>query len=137
MQEAAQQEPTCGLKQAPALEVNVKKPHDPKYRFGQDDTIWHRESEYYVDPDEPVMLLRGKDVTALHACIMYVEILLDMPPNETVDSHLKSSFERLRVFYEYQKHSGVAGVGCSQKHHGGSEKIIDRAEALLREHRLI
>lgn len=134
MQQEQSNEASCGIAAAP-----TEKPfyHDPKYRFGKDDSIWHRESEYYVDPDEPVMLLRGKDVTALHACIMYVEILMSMPPNETVDSHLTSSLERLKTFYVYQTTSGVAGVGCSQKHHGGSEKIIERAAELLKLHRLI
>jgi hypothetical protein len=57
--------------------------------------------------------------------------------NEVVNSHLDSSLERLRVFYEYQTTSGVAGVGCSQKHHSGSEQYIEKAEKLLREMRVI
>jgi len=54
-----------------------------------------------------------------------------------VNSHLDSSLERLRVFYEYQTTSGVAGVGCSQKHHSGSEQYIEKAEKLLRDMRVI
>jgi len=42
----------------------------------------------------------------------------------------------LRVFWEYQTTSGVAGVGCSQKHHSGSEQYIAKAEQMLRELRL-
>jgi hypothetical protein len=105
--------------------------NDPKYQFGDTDRLYHRTGEYFIDENEPVMVLRGKDVTALHACMMYVQVLLDMEPNEVVDSHLDSSIERLKTFYLYQTSSGVSGVGCSQKHHSGSEKILDKARVML------
>jgi hypothetical protein len=82
------------------------------------------------------MVLRGKDVTCLAAICAYVQALLDMNENEVVNSHLDSSLERLRVFWEYQTTSGVAGVGCSQKHHSGSEQYLAKAEQMLRELRL-
>lgn len=112
--------------------------NDPKYRFGDTDRIFHRTGLYEIDADEPVMVLRGKDVTALHACMMYVEILLSMPENEVVNSHLDSSIERLSTFYRYQTTNvEKSGVGCSQKHHGGSEKIIEKARELLLELRML
>ena len=92
--------------------------------------------EYFIDQNEPVMVLRGKDVTCLAAICAYVQALLDMNENEVVNSHLDSSLERLRVFWEYQTTSGVAGVGCSQKHHSGSEQYLAKAEQMLRELRL-
>ena len=111
--------------------------NDPKYKFGDTDRLYHRGGEYFISEDEPVMVLRGKDVTCLAAVCAYVQALLDMSENEVVNSHLDSSLERLRVFYEYQTTSGVAGVGCSQKHHSGSEQYIEKAEKMLRELRII
>lgn len=111
--------------------------NDPKYRFGDTDRLFHRTGLYEIDQSEPVMVMRGKDVTALYACMCYVRVLLDMPENEVVNSHLDSSIERLATFYQYQTTSGKSGVGCSQKHHGGSEKIIEQARALLLELRMI
>jgi hypothetical protein len=107
--------------------------NDPKYKFGDTDRLYHRGGEYFISEDEPVMVLRGKDVTCLAAVCAYVQALLDMSENEVVNSHLDSSMERLKTFWEYQTTSGVAGVGCSQKHHSGSEQYIEKAEKLLRE----
>ena len=112
--------------------------NDPKYRFGDTDRLFHRTGLYEIEADEPVMVLRGKDVTALHACMMYVEILLGMPENEVVNSHLDSSIERLAASYIYQTtNTKKTGVGCSQKHHGGSERIIERARAMLIELKML
>jgi hypothetical protein len=111
--------------------------NDPKYKFGADDQLFHRIGEYFIDKNEPVMVLRGKDVTSLAAICGYVNALLDMSENEIVNSHLDSSLERLKTFYEYQTTSGVAGVGCSQKHHSNSEQYIKKTELLLTELRLI
>lgn len=112
--------------------------NDPKYRFGDTDRLFHRTGIYEIDADEPVMVMRGKDVTALHACMCYVRVLLDMPENEVVNSHLDSSIERLATFYRYQTtNREKSGVGCSQKNHGGSERIIDEARALLLDLRML
>lgn len=111
--------------------------NDPKYQFGDTDRLFHRSGEYFILENEPVMVLRGKDVTSLAAVCAYVQALLDMSENEVVNSHLDSSMERLKSFYEYQTTSGVAGVGCSQKHHSGSEQYIKKAETLLRELRFL
>lgn len=108
--------------------------NDPKYKFGSDDSIYHRYGEYFIEPDEPVMLLRGKDVTSLAAILGYINALESMYPNDIVDSHLDSSLERLHAFWLYQISSGKSGVGCSQKHHSGSELYICEAETKLREH---
>ena len=107
--------------------------NDPKYKFGETDRLWHRDGRYFIDECEPVMVLRGKDVTSLAAICAYVQSLLDMSENEVVNSHLDSSMERLKSFWVYQTTSGVSGVGCSQKHHSGSEQYIEKAEKLLRE----
>jgi len=111
--------------------------NDPKYKFGENDRLYHRFGEYFIDKDEPVMVLRGKDVTSLAALIGYVKALLEMSENEVVNSHLDSSLERLVSFYKYQTTSGVAGVGCSQKHHSGSEQYIEKARSLLIETNMI
>jgi len=111
--------------------------NDPKYKFGDTDRLYHRTGEYFIDENEPVMVLRGKDVTSLAAIIGYVSALLDMSENEVVNSHLDSSLERLKTFYEFQTTSGVTGVGCSQKHHSGSEQYIEKARSLLLEMRMI
>ena len=112
--------------------------NDPKYKFGDTDVLRHRSGEYDIAPDEPVMVLRGKDVTALHAVTAYVRVLLAMEPSDVVDSHLDSSIERLRTFYLYQTATpSVAGVGCSQKHHSGSEKLLEDAYKLLVELRCV
>ena len=111
--------------------------NDPKYKFGDNDRLYHRGGEYFISEDEPVMVLRGKDVTCLAAVCAYVQALLDMSENEVVNSHLDSSLERLRVFWEYQTTSGVAGVGCSQKHHSGSEQYLEKSEKLVSEMRII
>ncbi len=108
--------------------------NDPKYKACKGDKFWHREGRYFIEASEPVMVLRGKDVASLAAIMAYVEILMGMEGHPTVDSHIESSTERLFTFYNYQKNNAdKAGVGCSQKHHSGSEKIIIRAGELLKE----
>jgi hypothetical protein len=111
--------------------------NDPKYKFGSDDVLHHRIGGYQIEPSEPVMVLRGKDVTSLAAQCAYVQALLDMDENEVVNSHLDSSIERLFTFYKYQTESGVAGVGCSQKHHSNSEQYLWKAKRLLQRLRII
>ena len=111
--------------------------NDPKYQFGDTDKLHHRGGGYIISDDEPGMVLRGKDVTSLAATIAYVQALLDMSENEVVNSHLDSSLERLHTFWKYQTTSGVSGVGCSQKHHSGSEQYIKKAEDLLRYMKLV
>ncbi len=73
--------------------------NDPKYKCCKGDKFWHREGHYFIEALEPVMVLRGKDVTSLIAIMAYVDILLGMEGHPTVDSHLESSTERLFTFY--------------------------------------
>jgi hypothetical protein len=110
--------------------------NDPKYNFTQEGLI-HAQDGYLVSPSEPVMVLRGKDVTSLAAITAYVRVLLEMEENTVVDSHLNSSLERLRTFYLYQQAGVGVGVGCSQLYHSGSAQIQAEALELLRELRLV
>jgi len=105
---------------------------DPKYRFGYSDHVFHRDYNYVVPSDEPLMLLRGKDVTSLAAIIGYIDALYHMQPTETVRQHILSSVERLREFYRYQVNNAEkAGVKCSQLWHDTSDKILERAGAWI------
>lgn len=103
---------------------------DPKY-FAKEDGIYH-EDGYKIPEDEPLMVFRGKDIGSLDAICEYVEMLLDQPQNKTVVSHLISSTERLKAFYEYQVNNPeLQSVGCSQKAHEGVSRFLTRAKDLL------
>lgn len=106
--------------------------NDPKYQFCAGDKLLHREGGYFIPAAEPVMVLRGKDVTVLAAVIAYIEALEEMNPHPTVDDHLAGSMERLHTIYNYQiENSSIVGVGCSQVHHSGSELILQKAYSKL------
>ena len=106
--------------------------NDPKYDLGK---IRHIEHDYIVDPNEPCMLLRGKDVGALQAIISYIQMLeteLAYNPNYVINSHLDSSIERLNAFYKYQyENPSLQSVGCSNSNHGLSGLYMKKAYALL------
>lgn len=108
--------------------------HDPKYEFGAADVLWRcgdNNDGYIVPLGEPVMVLRGKDVTSLVAICAYIEALDWMDMHPVVKSQLESSFERLRTFYKYQIDKDKQGVIDSQKHHSGFEKILERAKNII------
>ena len=105
---------------------------DPKY-FAKDGNFYH-EDGYKLPEEEPIMIFRGKDIGSLDAICEYVEMLLDQLQNKTVVSHLASSKERLRAFYDYQiKNPELQSVGCSQKAHSGVSRFLTRAKVLLQE----
>jgi hypothetical protein len=109
------------------------KMNDPKY-YPCCGRLMHTEGEYFIPEDEPIMMLRGKDVTSLAAIVAYVKELMRMEDTETVRSHLESSVERLKTIYKYQiENSDKAGVGCSQIWHSTSDEILKRAGDLINE----
>ena len=86
---------------------------DPKFRFGTSDTITHRGDGSAIPPDEPVMLLRGKDEVALRAIAAYVAIMDSYPDSELARDHAASARERLEVFLAWQKaNPDRTGMGC-------------------------
>ena len=97
--------------------------NDPKYNV----MLCHADG-YIISPDEPVMLLRGKDVGALVAIVAYVEMLEGEHPNAVINSHLDSSLERLEAFYTYQKENpDLQTIGCSRRNHGLAQHYIGMA----------
>lgn len=105
---------------------------DPKYTFS-DDGIRHVDG-YLIPEDEPLMILRGKDIGALNAIVDYIEMLEDqIPRTPTIISHLESSYERLVAFYRYQfdnKH--LQSVGCSHRSHVDSLFFMERANQTIK-----
>jgi hypothetical protein len=101
---------------------------DPKYT-PKADGIMH-EDGYMLPNDEPLMILRGKDIGALNNIVDYIEMLQDqIPQTPTIVSHLRSSTERLIAFYDYQKNNpDLQSVGCSKRSHTDSLYFMRRAE---------
>lgn len=86
---------------------------DPKYDF-VGGRIWNRNGNYFLPDDEPVMVLRGKDQACLAAIFGYIECLEKQAQTKHVLEHIKTSRERLGVFFEFQtKNPERAGIGCT------------------------
>lgn len=103
---------------------------DPKYT-PKNGGIYH-ENGYRLPDDEPLMILRGKDIGALGAICDYIEMLIEQPMNKVIHSHLVSSQERLKAFYEYQVNNPeLQSIGCSRKSHEGYKSFLIRAEKTL------
>jgi hypothetical protein len=80
------------------------KLHDPKYRFGDTDAVYHRHGDYYLPEDEPVVLFRGKDVgtlVALESYRRFMEYVADHADNdharEVASAHAESIGERIET----------------------------------------
>lgn len=111
---------------------------DPKYSSKIGSTSMYHIDGYKIPDDEPLMVLRGKDVGALMAIYDYISMLEDQPQNKTITSHLKSSLERLKSFYDYQiDNPDLQSVGCSRKSHTDTHLFILMAEEKLIEYKLI
>ena len=106
---------------------------DPKYT-PTENGIMH-EDGYMLPDDEPLMILRGKDIGALNNIVDYIEMLQEqVPQTPTIVSHLKSSSERLLAFYNYQvDNPELQSVGCSRRSHVDSLYFIGRAAKKLTE----
>ena len=102
--------------------------NDPKYK-PTDLGIIHVEGNYLVPRDEPIMMLRAKDVTSLVAIMAYMEALKDMEFTEDVMKHLESSTERFEAFLKYQEENkDIQSVGCNQKSHSTGQWILCKAK---------
>ena len=94
--------------------------NDPKYRFGEEDRVLHREGGYFLPDDEPVVLFRGKDVgtlVALQAYHDFMEYVAAHADNDHARSvaaaHATSISERLDTIREFQRaHPERTGLGC-------------------------
>lgn len=103
---------------------------DPKYT-PTDSGIMH-EDGYMIPNDEPLMIFRGKDIGSLSAIVDYIEMLQDQPLTPTIDSHLKSSAERLLAFYNYQVlNPDLQSVGCSRRSHADAVLFLSMAKNKL------
>jgi len=103
---------------------------DPKYK-STDKGIYH-EDGYLIPSDEPLMIMRGKDIGALDSIVSYIEMLQDQAATPTIESHLISSSERLLAFYEYQVgNPELQSVGCSRRSHTDSLFFLRRARDKL------
>ena len=94
--------------------------HDPKYRFGSEDTVFHRSGGYFLPDDEPLVLFRGKDVGTLVALEAYLRFMEHVSQHADTDAarevataHAESITERLEVIATFQReHPDRAGLGC-------------------------
>jgi hypothetical protein len=109
---------------------------DPKYT-PKADGLYH-EDGYKLPDDEPLMILRGKDVGALDSIVAYIEMLEDQPRNKTIHSHMLSSLERLQSFYYYQVNNpDLNSVGCSRRSHAAAAGFILRAKRKLLDYEML
>jgi len=94
--------------------------HDPKYRFGSEDAVFHRQGGYFLPADEPLVLFRGKDVGTLVALDAYrrfmehVSVNADTPHARAVArAHADSITERIATIKVFQlEHPERTGLGC-------------------------
>lgn len=94
--------------------------HDPKYKLGEDDRVFHRSGGYYLPEDEPVVLFRGKDVGTLVALTAYREFMDYVAQHadteharEVARAHAASIAERFDTIRTYQEaHPERTGLGC-------------------------
>ena len=93
---------------------------DPKYRFGEDDSIHHRSGGYDLPADEPVVLFRGKDVGTLVALTAYREFMDYVSDHADTEhargvarAHAESITERIETIRAFQAaHPERTGLGC-------------------------
>jgi hypothetical protein len=94
--------------------------HDPKYKFGSEDAVFHRSGKYFLPDDEPLVLFRGKDVGTLIALEAYQRFMQHVSVNadteharEVARAHADSISERLDAIATFQRENPErAGLGC-------------------------
>lgn len=87
--------------------------HDPKYGF-VDGKIWNKTGGYFLPPDEPVIVFRGKDQATLAAIMGYIECLEKQEQTPHVLEHIRTSTERLNTIMDFQiANPERAGIGCT------------------------
>ena len=87
--------------------------HDPKFQFGDDDTIYRREDCTRLPDDEPVLLLRGKDEAAVFAIREYIRVMLLFPGSANAAAHARSAQAQLNAIEAWQAaNPGLVGMGC-------------------------
>ena len=103
---------------------------DPKYPIIEN-KIYHIDG-YELPHDEPIMVLRGKDIGALSAICDYLKMLTEQERNKVIISHYNSSLERLRAFYEYQiKNPELQSIGCTRRCHIDYTQILFMAKSWI------
>lgn len=86
---------------------------DTKFQFGSDDAIYRRDGGPPIPPDEPVILLRGKDQVTLFALREYVRIMRRFPGSQLAADHAESVEERIATIERWQRdHPARVGMGC-------------------------
>jgi hypothetical protein len=94
--------------------------HDPKYRFGSEDAVYHRSGSYFLPDDEPLVLFRGKDIGTLVALRAYrrfmehVSAHAETPHARAVArAHAESIAERVDAIATFQRDNPRrTGLGC-------------------------
>jgi hypothetical protein len=94
--------------------------HDPKYQLGSEDAVFHREGEYFLPADEPLVVFRGKDVGTLVALDAYRRFMEYVSQNadssharSVARAHADSIMERIETIKAFQlEHPDRTGLGC-------------------------
>jgi hypothetical protein len=116
--------------------------HDPKYRLGADDTVFHRDGGYFLPEDEPLVLFRGKDVGTLVALNAYKEFMKYVSHHADTEhardvarAHANSITERLATIEEFQRDNpDRTCLGCHTCPPGiGPHDITDHLRSLMPE----
>lgn len=93
---------------------------DPKYQFGTEDKIFHREGNYWIPQDEPVIMFRGKDLGTLIAMKAYRKYMIDILDSQNTEEaktiaqiHLSTISERIKTIDNWQRNNpDRTGLGC-------------------------
>jgi hypothetical protein len=113
---------------------------DPKYEFGEDDRVFHRDGGYFLPSDEPLVLFRGKDVGTLVALNAYKEFMEYVSKNaetqharDVASAHAESITERLTTIAEFQRaNPDRTGLGCHTCPPGiGPHDITEHLRSLM------
>lgn len=107
---------------------------DPKYKYGSEDKIWHRNGNYWIPEDEPLITFRGKDMGTLVAMAAYKKFM-DMVAEEAETdkarevgrSHAESIQERIDTISKWQEENMErVGLGCHTCKAGAKPNKINK-----------